>query len=127
MTASDALLEGDLVTVTDEEALMKKVVQGFESIEDRLVFQPTMGQASEATVIVYLKTQDYLSLNEPVYVQLKTDDDSQRLAVYPSQYYQPIQTTMNLKAGTIKIEVSSEIGVDTLSVDRMEIIPKEGE
>lgn len=34
---------------------------------------------------------------------------------------------MNLKAGTIKIEVSSEIGVDTLSVDRMEIIPKEGE
>ena len=67
------------------------MVQGFESIEDRLVFQPTMGQASEATVIVYLKTQDYLSLNEPVYVQLKTDDDSQRLAVYPSQYYQPIQ------------------------------------
>lgn len=127
MTASDALLEGDLVTVTDKEALMKKVVQGFESIEDRLVFQPTMGQASEATVIVYLKTQDYLSLNEPVYVQLKTDDDSQRLAVYPSQYYQPIQTTMNLKAGTIKIEVSSETGVDTLSVDRMEIIPKEGE
>ena len=28
MTASDALLEGDLVTVTDEEALMKKWFKG---------------------------------------------------------------------------------------------------
>ncbi|WP_291292940.1 glycoside hydrolase family 43 protein [Enterococcus sp.] len=127
LAASDAILEGDLTTANDEESLMKTVVQGFEATEDRLIFQPTIQQAGKATVIVYLKTQDYFSLSEPIYVQLKTDNESQRLAVYPSQYYQPIQTHLDLAAGKVQIEVSSEIGVDTLLVDRMEIIPHQGQ
>ena len=122
LTASRALLEGDLVLVEDEAALSKKVVQGFESTTDKIIFTPQIEEADEFLVIAYVKTTDYLSLNDPIQVRIETKQASHVVDVYPSEYYQPLQVRMKLPKGAQKITLSSEIGVDTLSIDRLELV-----
>ncbi|GKS53401.1 MULTISPECIES: glycoside hydrolase family 43 protein [Enterococcus] len=122
LTASRALLEGDLALVEDEEALSKKVVQGFESTTDKIIFTPQIEESDEFLVIAYVKTTDYLSLNDPIQVKIETKQASQLVDVYPSEYYQPLQVRMKLPKGSQEITLSSEIGVDTLSIDRLEIV-----
>ncbi|WP_347082204.1 glycoside hydrolase family 43 protein [Enterococcus mundtii] len=122
LTASRALLEGDLALVEDEEALSKKVVQGFESTTDKIIFTPQIEESDEFLVIAYVKTTDYLSLNDPIQVKIETKQASHVVDVYPSEYYQPLQVRMKLPKGSQEITLSSEIGVDTLSIDRLEIV-----
>lgn len=122
LTASRALLEGDLVLVEDEAALSKKVVQGFESTTDKIIFAPQIEEADEFLVIAYVKTTDYLSLNDPIQVRIETKQANHMVDVYPSEYYQPLQVRMKLPKGAQEITLSSEIGVDTLSIDRLEIV-----
>ncbi|MGM0254740.1 MULTISPECIES: glycoside hydrolase family 43 protein [unclassified Enterococcus] len=122
LTASRTLLEGDLALVEDEEALSKKVVQGFESITDKIIFTPQIEKATESLVIVYVKTKDPLIMNEPIRIKIETKQASQLVDVYPSEYYQPLQVRMKLPKGSQEITLSSEIGVDTLSIDRLEIV-----
>ncbi|MCA6773629.1 glycoside hydrolase family 43 protein [Enterococcus mundtii] len=122
LTASRALLEGDLALVEDEEALSKKVVQGFESTTDKIIFTPQIEESDEFLVIAYVKTTDYLSLNDPIQVKIETKQASHVVDVYPSEYYQPLQVRMKLPKGSQEITLSSEIGVDTLSTDRLEIV-----
>jgi hypothetical protein len=122
LTASRALLEGDLVLVEDEAALSKKVVQGFESTTDKIIFAPQIEEADEFLVIAYVKTTDYLSLNDPIQVRIETKQANHVVDVYPSEYYQPLQVRMKLPKGAQEITLSSEIGVDTLSIDRLEIV-----
>ncbi|MGM0148562.1 glycoside hydrolase family 43 protein [Enterococcus sp. AZ162] len=122
LPASRALLEGDLAIVEDEEALSKKVVQGFESTTDKIIFTPQIEESDEFLVIAYVKTTDYLSLNDPIQVKIETKQASHVVDVYPSEYYQPLQVRMKLPKGSQEITLSSEIGVDTLSIDRLEIV-----
>lgn len=122
LTASRTLLEGDLALVEDEEALSKKVVQGFESTTDKIIFTPQIEESDEFLVIAYVKTTDYLSLNDPIQVKIETKQASHVVDVYPSEYYQPLQVRMKLPKGSQEITLSSEIGVDTLSIDRLEIV-----
>lgn len=122
LTASRALLEGDLALVEDEEALSMKVVQGFESTTDKIIFTPQIEESDEFLVIAYVKTTDYLSLNDPIQVKIETKQASHVVDVYPSEYYQPLQVRMKLPKGSQEITLSSEIGVDTLSIDRLEIV-----
>ncbi|MFL0440019.1 glycoside hydrolase family 43 protein [Enterococcus pernyi] len=122
LTASRALPEGDLALVEDEEALSKKVVQGFESTTDKIIFTPQIEESDEFLVIAYVKTTDYLSLNDPIQVKIETKQASHVVDVYPSEYYQPLQVRMKLPKGSQEITLSSEIGVDTLSIDRLEIV-----
>ena len=122
LTASRALLEGDLVLVEDEAALSKKVVQGFESTTDKIIFAPQIEEADEFLVIAYVKTTDYLSLNDPIQVRIETKQANHMVDVYPSEYYQPLQVRMKLPKGAQEITLSSEIGVDMLSIDRLEIV-----
>lgn len=122
LPASRALLEGDLALVEDEEALSKKVVQGFESTTDKIIFTPQIEESDEFLVIAYVKTTDYLSLNDPIQVKIETKQASHVVDVYPSEYYQPLQVRMKLPKGSQEITLSSEIGVDTLSIDRLEIV-----
>ena len=122
LTASRALLEGDLALVEDEAALSKKVVQGFESTTDKIIFTPQIEESDEFLVIAYVKTTDYLSLNDPIQVKIETKQASHVVDVYPSEYYQPLQVRMKLPKGSQEITLSSEIGVDTLSIDRLEIV-----
>lgn len=122
LTASCALPEGDLALVEDEEALSKKVVQGFESTTDKIIFTPQIEESDEFLVIAYVKTTDYLSLNDPIQVKIETKQASHVVDVYPSEYYQPLQVRMKLPKGSQEITLSSEIGVDTLSIDRLEIV-----
>lgn len=122
LTASRTLLEGDLALVEDEEALSKKIVQGFESTTDKIIFTPQIEESDEFLVIAYVKTTDYLSLNDPIQVKIETKQASHVVDVYPSEYYQPLQVRMKLPKGSQEITLSSEIGVDTLSIDRLEIV-----
>lgn len=122
LPASRALLEGDLAIVEDDAALSKKVVQGFESITDKIIFTPQIEKATESLVIVYVKTKDPLIMNEPIRIKIETKQASQLVDVYPSEYYQPLQVRMKLPKGSQEITLSSEIGVDTLSIDRLEIV-----
>ncbi|WP_429962021.1 glycoside hydrolase family 43 protein [Enterococcus sp. AZ083] len=122
LTASRALLEGDLALVEDEAALSKKVVQGFESTTDKIIFTPQIEESDEFLVIAYVKTTDYLSLNDPIQVMIETKQASHVVDVYPSEYYQPLQVRMKLPKGSQEITLSSEIGIDTLSIDRLEIV-----
>lgn len=122
LPASRALLEGDLTIVEDDAALSKKVVQGFESITDKIIFTPQIEKATESLVIVYVKTNDPLIMNEPIRIKIETKQASQLVDVYPSEYYQPLQVRMKLPKGEQEIMISSEIGVDTLSIDRLEIV-----
>lgn len=122
LPASRALLEGDLAIVEDDAALSKKVVQGFESITDKIIFTPQIEKATESLVIVYVKTNDPLIMNEPIRIKIETKQASQLVDVYPSEYYQPLQVRMKLPKGEQEIMISSEIGVDTLSIDRLEIV-----
>ncbi|MGM0309203.1 hypothetical protein IGK15_002282 [Enterococcus sp. AZ045] len=122
LPASRALLEGDLAIVEDDAALSKKVVQGFESITDKIIFTPQIEKATESLVIVYVKTKDPLIMNEPIRIKMETKQASQLVDVYPSEYYQPLQVRMKLPKGSQEITLSSEIGVDTLSIDRLEIV-----
>ena len=122
LTASRALLEGDLALVEDEAALSKKVVQGFESTTDKIIFTPQIEESDEFLVIAYVKTTDYLSLNDPIQVKIETKQASHVVDAYPSEYYQPLQVRMKLPKGSQEITLSSEIGVDTLSIDRLEIV-----
>ncbi len=122
LPASRALLEGDLAIVEDDAALSKKVVQGFESITDKIIFTPQIEKATESLVIVYVKTKDPLIMNEPIGIKIETKQASQLVDVYPSEYYQPLQVRMKLPKGSQEITLSSEIGVDTLSIDRLEIV-----
>ncbi len=60
LTASRALLEGDLALVEDEAALSKKVVQGFESTTDKIIFTPQIEESDEFLVIAYVKTTAHI-------------------------------------------------------------------
>lgn len=73
-------------------------------------------------MIAYVKTTDYLSLNDPIQVMIETKQASHVVDVYPSEYYQPLQVRMKLPKGSQEITLSSEIGIDTLSIDRLEIV-----
>ena len=61
-------------------------------------------------------------MNEPIRIKIETKQASQLVDVYPSEYYQPLQVRMKLSKGEQEIMISSEIGVDTLSIDRLEIV-----
>ncbi|HCE13013.1 MAG TPA: glycosyl hydrolase, family 43, partial [Enterococcus sp.] len=122
LAAKDAVATGDLTTIADETALTKQIVSGFESTNDRLTFQAKIDQTGDYTVIAYVKSPDYLTLSAPIQFNMGNKEEVQTLLVPPSQYYQPIQVRFSLVEGSEEIILSSEIGVDTVQVDRLEII-----
>ncbi len=122
LAAKEAVATGDLTTIADETALTKQIVSGFESTSDRLTFQAKIDQTGDYTVIAYVKSPDYLTLSAPIQFNMGNKEEVQTLLVPPSQYYQPIQVRFFLVEGSEEIILSSEIGVDTVQVDRLEII-----
>lgn len=120
--AKDAEKIGDLSIIEDETALSKKVVAGFESTNEQLSFEAQIDTTSDYLVVAYVKTPDYMSLSEPIQFNIVSNDGVQTVNVHPSQYYQPVHVRLSLSKGIEEINLSSEIGVDTVQVDRLEII-----
>lgn len=122
LAAVDAEKKGDLTMVDDETALSKQAVSGFESTNDQLIFKAQIDKAGAYTVIAYVKAPDYLSLSAPIQFNISNMDSVHTTQMHPSQYYQPVQVRLSLAEGVEEIILASEIGIDTVQVDRLEII-----
>ena len=77
-------------------------------------------------MIAYVKTENYEDPENILEGKFTVNQEEKIAKIYPSQYYQPVQVKVKLQKGTQTIQFQSNIGVDTLSVDRMEIIEHKG-
>lgn len=116
-------LTGDLLLEQDA-SLQKKVVKGFESREDQLSFSLQV-PAGDYTLFAYVKTADHTDPENIPGMEISTTTDQVTLPVYPSEYYQPLVTKLTLKDQDT-LTFKAESGVDTLLVDRIELLPEKG-
>ena len=115
-----------LSQIKDDYALNHQVITGFEDPEDKLTFTFKTPKSANYTLIAYVKTENYEDPENILEGKFTVNQEEKIAKIYPSQYYQPVQVKVKLQKGTQTIQFQSNIGVDTLSVDRMEIIEHKG-
>lgn len=126
LAATQAQKTKGLSQIKDDYALNHQVITGFEDPEDKLTFTFKTPKSANYTLIAYVKTENYEDPENILEGKFTVNQEEKIAKIYPSQYYQPVQVKVKLQKGMQTIQFQSNIGVDTLSVDRMEIIEHKG-
>ncbi|OJG24543.1 hypothetical protein RR47_GL000266 [Enterococcus columbae DSM 7374 = ATCC 51263] len=127
LAATQAEKTKGLSVINDDYALNHQVITGFENPNDQLTFHFQAPKTAEYTVMAYVKMENYDDPENILEAKFSVKQEEKIAKIYPSQYYQPVQIKIKLNQGKQTIHFQSVIGVDTLSVDRIEIIENQGE
>ncbi len=121
LAASNGSLSGDLKVENDEQAVEKKAVVGFENFTDKLTLDFKV-DSGVYTLIVYVKTSNQSDVNSLDALDLTINGKKTGTGtIEPSQYYQPVQFTVNLSK-TNQLTIQSDVGGSKLAIDRVELI-----
>ncbi|WP_438838813.1 family 43 glycosylhydrolase [Streptococcus pluranimalium] len=120
--AKDAQLSQGLRSESDENLSAETVVTGFSDTKEKATFDLSVKEAGQYTILAYVKTLDIYTDDNPVSVLFEINDKEEQLTLMPSDYYQPVGKTVELKKGRNKIDFSLEVGIDDVYLNRIEVI-----
>lgn len=120
--AKNAQLSQGLTSESNETLPGKVVVTGFSDIEAKASFNISVKESGKYTVIAYVKSQDIYTDDNPVSILFTLNGDAEKLTLMPSDYYQPLGKTVELKKGKNKLDFSLEVGIDDVTLNRIEVI-----
>lgn len=124
LLADQAQQNGDFEEIADEWSLSEKAIRGFFSPSDSVTWEFQAPNAGRYDLLIYLKQEDAPSAETNICIDVTVADQTEKLPLPTAQYYQPIQVQMDLAEGTNEITIQSDIGIDPLCLDRLEIVPR---
>lgn len=100
-----------------------KVLIGFEDTNDVATLTFPCEKSSKYIIVIYVKVLDVYFEDNGVSLNITLDDSKEIIKpVLSSEYYQPIAINTDLDIGNHKLKIKSEVGVDTISLEKIELI-----
>ncbi len=121
-SAIEAKQSGDFKMIEYSKGESLKSIVGFANREDELTFNVNVKKSGDYIFAVYAKTVDNYTPDNLVPVLMTVDGEPYSTLLPPSDNYSPLYQKVSLKKGEHIVTISSEVGVDEIAINRLEVI-----
>ncbi len=122
LLADKAQQDGEFEEIEDGNSLSEKVIRGFENPFDQLTWTFQAPQAGTYSLLIYVKPAEMPRAEMDILINVAANGQEEQVPLPFAQYYQPLQIRVNLEKGKNEIFMQSDIGIDPICVDRLEIV-----